>query len=294
MATGLKPYEVTQQLEVAEKNGKRFVDKEDRFKRRTIFRNERINEVGGLKPFWIVMAFVGIPLAIVFGIYEALMAQSAIVSFIDPYGEGLVNPLLIQLIGAGLALFAMFMGHIFTEGLYGEKHPVTGRSTRRLGFPFFFSILGLLGYIFFQYKLVMAAGKEDADFNSFAMVAIGVACFEILVGVLILGKAITYILIFIAAIQLWLLHNGMNNTSEKTNNGYRDYTILLDRWNQEKPTSAMSREGNNNIRRAIMYYTGSNTQNQTKPEMEEELNNITEEEDDKNIDSVDFNNDTKL
>ncbi|MBK8370402.1 MAG: hypothetical protein IPL20_03290 [Saprospiraceae bacterium] len=292
-------YEVTQQLERAEKKAKTFVGLADKFASTNSTRTERIVEVGGMKPFWIIMSFVGIPLAIVFGIYEAFMAETAIISFLDPLGGGTVNHGMVQMIGAGLAVFAMFMGHIFIESLQGEKHIVTGRVSRKTT-PLILAIIGLLGYVFFQYKLVMAAGDGGSEFNSFAMVAIGVACLEILVGVLILGKAFTYLLIFIAAFQLWYFRRGMNKNADGTKSSYRDYTLLLQNWNSSNPNLVMLQEGNNNISKAILFHDGSKIENanenindpsvkDTTPnkredvsaaEMDEKLKSLTQDEDD--------------
>lgn len=252
----LRQYEVTQPLEGAEKTAFSFVKKEDRFNAKTERKQDLISKVGGLSTFWIIMSFIGIPLAIVFAIYESNMAQQAIVSLLDPLGLGTVNSKMIAMIGAGLAVFAMFMGHIFAEGFQSETNEITGRSSRNMGVPFYFSIAGLIGYIGFQYYLVQAAGDGGAEFNSFAMIAIGVAILEILVGVLILGKSLTYILMFFITIQLWFLMRGMAKTSRSTNDTYRDYRAMRNTWNVENPTLLMELEGNDNIRRAIAYYGG--------------------------------------
>ncbi len=257
------PYEVTRPLESAENTAFSFVRKENKYQQVSTSKSDHITKVGGIKAFWVIMSFVGIPLAIVFGIYEAYMAQAAIASFIDPMGNGNVSTSLIGLIGAGLATFAIYVGHIFAEGLGKETNQHTGRNTYNIGLSFYFSIVGLIGYVWFQYYLVQAAG--EGEFNSFAMVAVGVAILEILVGVLILGKALTYLLIFLSTIQLGLLSKSMKRTSRNTNMYYRDYRTMRDVWNKENPLQFMELEGNENIRRAIAYYSGVslNSNNET-------------------------------
>ena len=252
----LRQWEVTQPLEKAELSAFYFVRKENEYKAKSERRESLISKVGGLSTFWIIMSFIGVPLAIVFGIYESNMAQQAIEGLLSPLGLRTVNSETIAMIGAGLAVFAMFMGHIFAEGFQSETNEITGRSSRKMGVFFYFSIFGLLSYIAFQYYLVQAAGEGGEQFASFAMVAIGVAIIEILVGVLILGKSLTYISMFFITIQLWFLMRGMAKTSRSTNDSYRDYRAMRNAWNVENPTLLMELEGNDNIRRAIAYYGG--------------------------------------
>ena len=240
--------EMNNSLDIAEKSAYSFTKERENYNSITKGLNKLKSIVGGVSPFWIIMSFVGIPLGIVFAIYEANMAQQAIMTLLDPLGIGSVNKMMVSVIGAGLAIFAMFLGHIFSEGL--SLHRNESKT------PFYFSIVGLLGYIAFQYYLVQEAGEGGEQFASFAMIAIGVAILEILVGILILGKSISYMLIFFNTIRLWFTVKGMGKQSHRTSKSYRLYRSKLQLWNSENPDSIIELEGNENIRQAIAHYSG--------------------------------------
>ena len=240
--------EINKSLDIAEKSAYIYTKLRENYNSITIRLNKLKSTVGGISPFWIIMSFVGIPLGIVFAIYEANMAQQAIMTLLDPLSIGSINKMMVSVIGAGLAIFAMFLGHIFSEGLSLHKNE------RKI--PFYFSIVGLLGYIAFQYYLVQAAGEGGDQFVSFAMVAVGVAILEILVGILILGKSLSYMLIFFNTIRLWFIVKGMGKHSHRTSKSYRVYKSKLQLWNAKNPTSLIKLEKNENIKQAIMYYRG--------------------------------------
>lgn len=261
----LRPYQINQSLEAAEKSAFSFVRKEDKYNAKAERRQDLISKVGRLSAFWIIMSFIGIPLAIIFAIYESNMAQQAILTLLDPIGLGNVNNNMVALIGAGLAVFAMMVSHIFAEGLQSETDEITGDSSRKMGVQFYFAIVGLLSYIAFQYYLVQAAGEGDEEFNSFAMIAIGVAVLEILVGVLILGKSLTYLLIFFIAIQRWFLIKGMGKGGRNTNTNMNKYYARLNFWNNQNPNQTMELERSPNVARALAYYKGYNLNEETHP-----------------------------
>lgn len=248
--------EMNNSLDIAEKSAYSYTKERENYNTLTKGLNKLKSIVGGVSPFWIIMSFVGIPLGVVFAIYEANMAQQAIMTLLDPLGVGSVNKMMVSVIGAGLAIFAMFLGHIFSEGFQNETNDISGTIGKKMGAPFYFSIVGLLGYIAFQYYLVQAAGEGGDQFASFAMIAIGVAILEILVGILILGKSLSYMLIFFNTIRLWFTVKGMGKQSHRTSKSYRLYRSKLQLWNSENPTSLIELEGNENIRQAIMYYGG--------------------------------------
>ena len=234
--------------EIAEKAAYKFVNYKQKFESVSKSLQKLKETIGGVTPFWIIMSFIGIPLGVVFAIYEANMAQQAIMTLLDPLGKGGINKMMVAVIGSGLAIFAMFLGHIFSEGL--SLH----RNESKI--PFYFSIIGLFGYIAFQYYLVQAAGEGKKQFTSFAIIAIGVAILEILVGVLVLGKSISYMVMFFNTIRLWLLNITMGKQAFKTSKYYREYRAKLKLWNVEYPSAIMELEGNENIRQAIAYYSG--------------------------------------
>ena len=257
MAAALQIPKVTRPLEVSENKAFSFVTKEGKFTTLTDKRANYIEKVGGLKPIWIIMSFVVILAMIGLGVYEGFTAKTAIAGLIDPTGNGVVPDWVLTTIGSSLAIIGMMIGHSVFETM--EEDEITGR--REFGTMFWLSVAGAIVYIGSQYFIVQSAGNGDEDFKYLPYLVVGIALLELIVGGLLLAKALTYLLVFYLAIRLWFLHRGMNSTSRTTNNSYRDYRALRDAYNAQNPNNTLVLEGNDNIRRAIAYYSGINLNN---------------------------------
>lgn len=257
MAAALQIPKVTRPLEVSENKAFSFVTKEGKFATLTDKRTSYIDKVGGLKPIWIIMSFIVILAMIGLGIYEGFTAKTAIAGLIDPTGNGVVPDWVLTTIGSSLAIIGMMIGHSVFETT--EEDEITGR--REFGNMFWLSVVGAIVYIGSQYFIVKSAGNGDEDFKYLPYLVVGIALLELIVGGLLLAKALTYLLVFYLAVRLWFIHRGMNSFSRTTNNSYRDYRALRDAYNAQNPNNTLVLEGNDNIRRAIAYYSGINLNN---------------------------------
>ena len=257
MAAALQIPKVTRPLEVSENKAFSFVTKEGKFATLTDKRTSYIDKVGGLKPIWIIMSFIVILAMIGLGIYEGFTAKTAIAGLIDPTGNGVVPDWVLTTIGSSLAIIGMMIGHSVFETM--EEDEITGR--REFGTMFWLSVVGAIVYIGSQYFIVKSAGNGDEDFKYLPYLVVGIALLELIVGGLLLAKALTYLLVFYLAVCLWFIHRGMNASSRTTNNSYRDYRALRDAYNAQNPNNTLVLEGNDNIRKAIAYYRGINLNN---------------------------------
>jgi len=82
MATTLQLFQVSRELEQAEINSFSFVQSRQNFDAKTDSKNAHIEKLGGISAFWVFMCLIGIALAIILGIWEANMAQSAILGLL--------------------------------------------------------------------------------------------------------------------------------------------------------------------------------------------------------------------
>lgn len=252
MAAALQIPKVTRPLEVSEKKGFSFVKKEGKFTTLTDKRSSYIDKVGGLKPIWIIMSFVVIIAMIGLGIYEGFTAKTAIAGLIDPSGDGVVPDWVLTTIGSSLAIIGMMIGHSVFETM--EEDDITGR--REFGTMFWLSVVGALVYIGSQYFIVKSAGNGEDDFKYLPYLVVGIALLELIVGGLLLAKALTYLLVFYLAIRLWFIHRGMGTTSRASNNAYRDYKLLREAYNVQNPSEPLPEELHPNIQKACSYYLG--------------------------------------
>lgn len=259
MATAIQIPKVTRPLEVSENKAFCFTRKEEKFSTLTERRGDYIDKVGGLKPIWITMSFIVILAMLGLGIYEGFTAKSAIAGLIDPTGNGIVPDWILTTIGASLAVIGMMIGHSVFDTM--ELDEITGR--REFGSLFWLSLAGAIVYICSQYFIVKSAGNGDEEFKFLPYLVVGIALLELIVGGLLLEKALTYLLTVYLAIRLWFIHRGMNSTSRATNNAYRDYRAYRDAYNTQNPNNPLVLEGNDNIRKSIAYYSGINLNDTT-------------------------------
>ena len=257
MATTLNIPRVTRPLEESENYAFSFVKKEDKYTLTSEKRNTYIEKVGGLKPTWIIMSIVLVFAFIGLGIYEAFTAKTAIAFLVDPDGNGNVPAWVLSSIGAALSILGMMIGHSIFE--HTENDEYTGR--RNLGAMFYLSIIGAIIYVGTQFFIVKIAGEGVEEFKYLPYLVVAIALLELIVGGLLLGKVLTYLLIFYLAFRIYFLHKGMRSKSKATNSSYRDYRALRDAYNIQNQANTLVLEGNDNIRRAIAYYSGINLNN---------------------------------
>lgn len=257
MAAALQIPKVTRPLEVSENKAFSFVTKESKFNTLTQKRTNYIEKVGGMKPIWIIMSLIVVFALIGLGIYEAFTAKTAIASLVDPTGEGNVPDWVLTTIGASLSILGMMIGHSIFENVEVEEY--TGR--RNFGVMFYLAIIGGIIYVGTQFLVVRTAGDGSEEFKYLPYLVVAIALLELIVGGLLLAKVLTYLLVFFLSFRLFFINRSMNSTSRATNNSYRDYRALRDAYNAQNPNSTLVLEGNDNIRRAIAYYSGINLNN---------------------------------
>jgi hypothetical protein len=264
MASTIQPYQISNQLREAENYGFSFANNEKKYKRTRNNRQKIIDErlEGRISPFWIIMSIIGVAAGVGLGIYAAYNAEIAIASTIDPDGNGIIPPFVIRIIGISISVIGMLIGHEIYDSITANKRdPITGNSTKTGRVVVF--ILAALFYILFQVALVHTASSGAEEYfhgvQYLPYLVLGVAIFELLVGAFVLNKAFSYTFILVATILLWWFTQRMNRNARLSTDSYRLYSSLLDTYNHNNP-HPIEREGNDNIRRAIEYYTGIQNQ----------------------------------
>ena len=232
-----------------------FVGAEKRFEKLTARKNEIISSIHHkVSLFWVIGCFLAILAALCIGYFQAYSAQSAIAGFLDPTAEGLIPKQVLLSVGIGISILGMLIGHALHESIETDEH-----TDRKIYKPSFWLFLFLsFFYLGFQFVLAKTAGDSvnDGGTNYLPYVVAGLGVFELIIGAVVLEKAMAYIGLFFLNILLGFSLRKMNRTSRKTNNTYRDYLTLLEVHNAQDGQNPLQREGNNNIRRAIAYYSG--------------------------------------
>lgn len=260
---------VITQLSLAEKCAFLFTNLEKKLKDWAETKTETLNHIGGkVSPFWIFMSIIGILAAIGFGIYAAFNAQGAIAGIIDPMGNGTFPVWIYLVIGAAISIVGMLFGHFIYEGL-SDGFKNDEHTGERLFTPkIWFAVVGFIGailYVSYQFVLVKSAGAGNVNTAYLPYVVAGIAILELLIGALILHKAFAYIVLFIITIIMAITTRNMNTKAKSTNDYYRQYLNFLSIYNNENPANLILAEGNNNIRRAIAYYTGTKLPEENTP-----------------------------
>lgn len=255
-------HRVINMLRNAEISAFSFSNNEKRIKKLSDNRKETLNHIGGkTSPFWIFMSIIGILAAVGFGIYAAFNAQGAIAGIVDPMADGRFPLWLYLVIGSAISIVGMLFGHFIYDGLSDGFKTDTYTGQRLPSSKLWLAIVGFVGatvYVYYQFTLVKSAGNGNTNFASMPYVVAGIAILELLIGALILHRAFTYLLLFFTSIAMWIITRQMNSNARNTNNNYRDYLNFINAYNRENPTDRMQVEGNDNIRRAIAFYTGTN------------------------------------
>lgn len=237
----------------AERNGSRFTHAESSFRVAKSNREKYLADLGNkMSRFWSVFSPLVIIAALGLGYYQAYSVKTLVEAAIDPNSEGF-NPVFVYLcVGAAISIVGMVIGHLLHEGI--RRDAVTG-SLRFL--PLFWLALALsifyVGFQFIYSRTGNAGVTEGVDYMSYAVLCFGI--FELILGALLLEKALTYIALFFNGLYLFVQLRRMRRRSRKTNDHYRDYLGFLALHNQQAGVEPIEREGNDNIRRAIAFYS---------------------------------------
>jgi len=246
----------TRQRNKAFRSAKAFANAEARMRTSLERREKALREVGGREDevwrFAWALVLVG---ALGLGIFAAFTAQTALAGFVDPMGDGTIPSFALAFIGVSMTLCGMWFG----KGMYESVRVDEYSGRHRVEPMFLLFLLASLGYIGFQYAIAKGAGGGlSADqllgAENLPLVIAGVAVLEVLVGVLLLPKAVAYMSMFLAAVTGMRWKRAMDREAQATHEGYDYYVILLNAHNTEYPQQRMEQEGNENVRRAIAYY----------------------------------------
>jgi hypothetical protein len=241
-------------LTIAEDSGYHFVKTESKFRIASDRKKVQLTNNSGVPPslFWICMSLFAIMAAFFFGIYAANNAQETIRSFIDPTNEGRISPRVVYMVGAAITIMGMILG----EGLM-ENKPFIIEPTleRKVNKKFVIVLIGTIAYIGFQAAVTLLARPTDGDY-SLVYVTVGIAVFEIILGMYVLPKALLSVDWIGTNLFIRFLNTRMDKYSRSANENYRYYLNVLGIYNQQYSQDIQQREGNENIRRAIAYYAG--------------------------------------
>jgi hypothetical protein len=156
------------------------------------------------------------------------------------------------MVGAAITIMGMILG----EGLM-ENKPFIIEPTleRKVNKKFVIVLIGTIAYIGFQAAVTLLARPTDGDY-SLVYVTVGIAVFEIILGMYVLPKALLSVDWIGTNLFLRYLNTRLDKYSRSANENYRYYLNVLGIYNQQYPQDIQQREGNENIRRAIAYYAG--------------------------------------
>lgn len=254
-------YRVHGQLRLAEKCAFAFVNFQKKLTSWVERKKETIAQIGGkVSPFWIFMSILGIVAAVGFGIYAAFNAQGAIAGIIDPLGNGTFPTWVYLVIGSAISVVGMVFGHFIYEGLTEGFNRDEHTGDRSLSGKIWYAVIGFTGatfYVGYQYYLVKSAGAGNANLVYLPYVVAGIAILELMIGGLILHRAFGYLFLFVATLIMAFITWRMNVNAKSTNDYYRQYLNFVTIHNRENLGATVEPEGNDNIRRAIAYYTGT-------------------------------------
>jgi hypothetical protein len=270
MASSIQPYQIRRLYNRAEKYAFHFSNNERKYNLIRDYRQNIIDErLGGrISPFWTIMSLFCITAGIGLGIWAAFNAETGLAGIIDPSGDGTIPAMTVRWIGISISIIGMALGHFIYDSINSkQRDPLTG-SLKNLGWLWVLIPAALL-YICFQVAIIKAAVTGTEEFFKGALylpyVALGIALLELIVGAFILEKGFSYLILFTIIIISGLLIWRVNRNAQLVCESYRVYSTFLDSFNRNNP-NPIEPEGNNNIRRAIAYYTGHKIPKDDSPE----------------------------
>jgi hypothetical protein len=237
-------------------SGYGFVQSEKRFARVQLSKEEAVEKLENkLSNFWIVGCVLAIAGSCCIAYFQAFAASTSIAGFLDPNAsrQGAEQQRVYLIVGIGISILGLLIGHLIHESIETDRY--TDQKKIKPSF-WLFIVLGAF-YIGFQFVLAKTAGSNsnEGKLDYMPYVVAGLGFFELIIGAIVLEKAMTYILLFAINIILGFISRKMGNKSMRTNNYYRDYLTQLNAHNAIDKENNINKEGNENIRRAIAYYS---------------------------------------
>lgn len=257
--------QVNNTYKTAEYNGYAFVRSEKRFDKVIGTKNEALLKLENkLSNFWIIGCVLAIIGSCCIAYFQAFAAKTSIAGFLDPLASNNIPEQVYIAVGSGISILGLLIGHLLHESVDVDRY--TDQTKFKSSF-WLFLVLGAF-YIGFQFVLAKTAGAsvDDGKPDYIPYVVAGLGFFELIIGALVLEKAMTYILLFVVNIILGFISRELGRKSRKTNNTYRDYLTQLNAHNAIDKENSIVREGNDNIRRAIAYYSNIKLEDSNKLE----------------------------
>lgn len=191
--------------------------------------------------------------------FQAFVAKTSIAGLLDPNGEGFIPDEVYISIGIAISVVGLIIGHQIYEGIEYDKYTGQKRYTST-----FWKFMGWgLFYCLFQFILAqMSVSKmEEGEIDYTPYVVLGLAIVELFIGATVVERTLAYGSLFFLNIMMGFSLRKMGRRSRITNDTYRNYLTQLNAYNAEYSESQIEREGNDNIRRAIAYYSNIRLEN---------------------------------
>ena len=231
-----------------------FIRSQDSFEENKKEKQSCLDNIGLVSPFWQIMSFLSIPIVFTLSFYESQNASLILTNIFDPYGRyGILFSWFTSMIGFVLALVVIFFSHLLSELAEKKLDHLSGKYVRQLDWWFYTILCGLLIYVvlhllitFFDFRGSLLVG----------FVALCIASLEVLFGLFIFGKALTYIKLFFVNIKLKRNERRMSYYAKKTHTAYTYYLFLLEKYNYENPHNMKKPQWRNSIARAVAFFGG--------------------------------------
>jgi len=251
---------VNRTFKAAERNGFAFTRAEQRYSHFSGSKQASLAIVNHkVSMFWRACWFLVIIGICCLSYFQAFAAKTAIAGLLDPNGEGFIPDAVYLSIGAAISIVGLVIGHRIYEGVEHDEY--TGQKRYTNGFWKFMG-WGLF-YIVFQFILakMSVSNLEEGETDYMPYVVLALAVLEVFIGATVVETALAYASIFFLNIMMVFPLRKMGRRSRRTNNIYRDYLTLLNAHNVQDKENLIEREGNDNIRRAIAYYSNIRLEN---------------------------------
>jgi hypothetical protein len=213
-----------------------------------------LNHIGEPQPFWQIMSFFSPIIVFILAFYESQNVALILTNFLDPNGaKNILFTWFMSLIGFVITFAVIFFSHSLSELMQKKFDPHSGKYFRKLGVGFYTLLAILITYVLLH-LLIIQFDFKGSLFLGF--VAVCIACFEIVFGMLIFGKAIRYIKLYFVNIRIKMLKKRMSAYSKKTHVKYFYYIHLLEKYNDENPHNMKKPKWNKAVARAISFFGG--------------------------------------
>jgi hypothetical protein len=257
---------VNRTYKTAERNGFAFTCAEQKYSRLSGSKQASLEIVNHkVSMFWRACWPIVIIGILCLSYFQAFAAKTAIAGLLDPTGESFIPNAVYLSIGAAISIVGLIIGHRIYEGVEYDKYTGKKRYTSS-----FWKFMGWGAfYILFQFVLakMSVSNLEEGETDYMPYVVLGLAVLELLIGATVVETVLAFASIFFLNILMGFPLRKMGRRSRKTNDTYRDYLTLLNAHNAQDRENPIEREGNDNIRRAIAYYSNIRLEegNRTQP-----------------------------